>query len=52
MTPIEVDLKAAKEDVIIENAEIIIYDTLTHLAGKMNATHAVPILTQSLLEEI
>ena len=51
MTPAEVELKAAKEDAIIENAEIIIYDMLTHIAEKMNATHAVPILTQSLSEE-
>jgi len=51
MTSAELELKAAKEDAIIENAEIIIYDMLTHLAEKMNATHAVPILTQSLSEE-
>ena len=35
MTPAELELKAAKEDAIIENAEIIIYDMLTHLAVKM-----------------
>ena len=35
----------------IENAEIIIYDMLTHLAEKMNAAHAIPVLTQSLSEE-
>ena len=51
MTSAELELKGAKEDAIIENAEIIIYDMLTHLAEKMNATHAVPILTQSLSEE-
>ena len=51
MTSAELELKAAKEDAIIENSEIIIYDMLTHLAEKMNATHAVPILTQSLSEE-
>ena len=44
MTSAELELKAAKEDAIIENAEIIIYDMLTHLAEKMNATHAVPYL--------
>jgi ferritin-like metal-binding protein YciE len=51
MTPAELELKAAKEDAIIENAEIIIYDMLTHLAEKMNAAHAIPVLTQSLSEE-
>jgi ferritin-like metal-binding protein YciE len=51
MTPAEVELKAAKEDAIIETAEIIIYDMLTHLSENLNATHAVPILTQSLSEE-
>jgi ferritin-like metal-binding protein YciE len=51
MTPAELELKGAKEDAIIENAEIIIYDMLTHLAQKMNAAHAIPILTQSLSEE-
>ena len=51
MTSAELELKAAKEDAIIENAEIIIYDMLTHLAEKMNAAHAIPVLAQSLLEE-
>jgi ferritin-like metal-binding protein YciE len=51
MTSAELELKEAKEDAMIENAEIIVYDTLTHLAEKMNAAHAVPILTQSLSEE-
>ena len=51
MTSAELELKAAKEDAIIENAEIIIYDMLTRLAEKMNAAHAIPVLTQSLSEE-
>jgi ferritin-like metal-binding protein YciE len=51
MTSAELELKAAKEDAIIENAEIIIYDMLTHLAEKTNAAHAIPVLTQSLSEE-
>jgi ferritin-like metal-binding protein YciE len=51
MTPAELELKGAKEDAIVENAEIIIYDMLTHLAQKMNAAHAIPVLTQSLSEE-
>ena len=37
MTSAEYELKAAKEDAIVENAEIILYDMLTHLAERMNA---------------
>jgi ferritin-like metal-binding protein YciE len=51
MTSAESELKAAKEDAVVENAEIIIYDMLTHLAERMNATHAIPVLSQSLSEE-
>ena len=51
MTSAEYDLKAAKEDAIVENAEIILYDMLSHLAEKMNAANAIPILAQSLSEE-
>jgi ferritin-like metal-binding protein YciE len=51
MTSGESELKAAKEDAIIENAEIILYDVLTHLAERMNAANAIDILSQSLSEE-
>ena len=51
MTSAELELKAAKEDAVIENAEIILYDILTHLAERMNAANAIAILTQSLSEE-
>jgi ferritin-like metal-binding protein YciE len=51
LTPAELELKAAKEDATIENAEIILYDMLTQLAVKMNAADAIPILTQILSEE-
>src|SRR6476660_10455255 len=51
LTPAELELKATKEDSIIENAEIILYDMLTQLAVKMNAADAIPILTQILSEE-
>ena len=51
MTSAESELKAAKEDAVVENAEIIIYDMLTHLAERMNATNAIPVLSQSLSEE-
>lgn len=50
-TDAESELKAAKEDAIVENAEIILYDMLTHLAERMNAANAVAILSQSLSEE-
>jgi ferritin-like metal-binding protein YciE len=51
MTSAESELIAAKEDAIVENAEIILYDMLTHLAERMNATNAIAILSQSLSEE-
>ena len=51
MTSAELDLKAAKEDAVIENAEIILYDMLSHLAERMNATNAIDVLLQSLSEE-
>jgi ferritin-like metal-binding protein YciE len=51
MTPAELELKAAKEDGVVENAEIILYDILTHLAERMNAANAIAVLTQSLSEE-
>ena len=51
MTSAEYELKAAKEDAIVENAEIILYDMLTHLAERMNAGSAIAILSESLSEE-
>ena len=51
MTDAESELSAVKEDAIVENAEIILYDMLTHLAERMNATNAIDILLQSLSEE-
>jgi ferritin-like metal-binding protein YciE len=50
-TDAESELKAAKEDAIVENAEIILYDMLMHLAERMNAANAIAILSQSLSEE-
>ena len=35
----------------MENAEIILYDMLTHLAERMNAANAIAILSESLSEE-
>ena len=51
MTSAELELKAAKEDALVENAEIILYDMLTHLAERMNAANAITVLAQSLSEE-
>jgi len=51
-TSAEVDLMGAKEDAIVENAEIVSYDMLTHLLQKANVDgEAVSIFTQSLYEE-
>jgi ferritin-like metal-binding protein YciE len=52
MTSAEADLKGAKDDAVIENAEIVFYDMLTHLLQKANVDgEAVSVLTQSLYEE-
>jgi ferritin-like metal-binding protein YciE len=51
MTSAEKQIKSAKEDLIIENAEVTIYDTLLQLTQLMNAGDAVPALTQNLAEE-
>ena len=51
MTSAESELIAAKEDAIVENAEIILYDMLTHLAERMKAADAIAILSESLSEE-
>ena len=51
MSSAEQQIKAAKEDLIIENAEVTMYDTLLQLTQLMNAGDAVPTLTQNLAEE-
>ena len=51
MTSAERQIKSAKEDLIIENAEITMYDTLLQVAQLMNAGDAVPILNQNWAEE-
>ncbi len=51
MTSAEQQIKSAKEDLIIENAEVTMYDTLLQVAQLMNAGDAVPVLTQNLAEE-
>src|ERR671911_2077720 len=54
MTNAEAELKGAKEDAIVESAEIVLYDMLIQLAQKaatVGGGDAIPALTQSLSEE-
>jgi ferritin-like metal-binding protein YciE len=54
MTKAEAELKGAKEDAIVESAEIVLYDLLIQLAQKaanIVGGDAIPALTQSLSEE-
>lgn len=47
----EKEFQEAKQDGIIENAEIISYNALIEIAKKVNANDAIPILERSLKEE-
>jgi ferritin-like metal-binding protein YciE len=52
MTPAEQELMQSVEDTIVESAEVIGYNLLIQMAGKMNdMTDAIPPLRQSLQEE-
>jgi ferritin-like metal-binding protein YciE len=51
MTSAELELKGAKEDAVIENAEIVLYDMLMQLVERMGITNAISVLSQSLSEE-
>src|SRR6187200_509444 len=52
MTSAEQELMRSVEDAIVENAEVIGYNLLIQMAGKMNdMTDAIPVLRQSLQEE-
>lgn len=51
ITPAEEELKGAKEDAIIENAEVVMYDMMIQLAQQMNISDAIPALSQNLNEE-
>ena len=54
MTSMESELKGAKEDAIVESAEIVLYDMLIQLAQKASPIiggDIIPALTQSLSEE-
>lgn len=53
-TSAEAELKGAKEDAIVESAEIVLYDMLIQLAQKaatVGGGDAIPVLTQNLSEE-
>ena len=51
MTSAELELKGAKEDAVIENAEIVLYDMLMELVEKMGITNAISVLDQSHLKK-
>jgi ferritin-like metal-binding protein YciE len=51
MMKAEKEFQEAKQDGIIENAEIITYKTLIEVANKVGANDALPVLEQSLKEE-
>jgi ferritin-like metal-binding protein YciE len=51
MTAAELELKAAKEDAVVENIEIILYDMLIRMAQLMKVEQAISVLTQNLSEE-
>ena len=51
MTAGELELKAAKEDAVVENSEIILYDMLIRMAQLMKVEEAISVLTQNLSEE-
>jgi ferritin-like metal-binding protein YciE len=50
-TPGEEELRGAKEDAMIENAEVVMYDMMIQLAQQMNVSDAIPALSQNLNEE-
>jgi ferritin-like metal-binding protein YciE len=49
--PEEMELMQTKEDLIIENAEIVAYDMLIQICQRTNLQDAIPLLKQSLQEE-
>jgi ferritin-like metal-binding protein YciE len=51
MMKAEKEFQEAKQDGIIENAEVISYKTLMEVAKKVGANDALPMLEQSLKEE-
>jgi ferritin-like metal-binding protein YciE len=54
MTDAEEELKGAKDDAIVESAEIVLYDMLIQFAQKASVVvggDAIPVLSQNLAEE-
>ncbi len=51
MTSAEQQVRSSFEDLVIENTEVTMYDTLLQMAQLMNAGDVVPVLTQNLAEE-
>jgi hypothetical protein len=49
--PEEMELLRTKQDLIIENAEIVAYDMLIQIVQRSNFEDAIPILKQNLSEE-
>ena len=49
--PEEMELLRTKQDLIIENAEIVAYDMLIQICQRSNFEYAIPILKQNLSEE-
>ena len=50
-SPAEEELMQSVEDSIVESAEVIGYNLLLQMAGKMSIGDAIPMLSQSLMEE-
>jgi ferritin-like metal-binding protein YciE len=51
MTAAELELRGAKEDAVVENNEIILYDLLIRMTQLMKVEEAISVLTQNLSEE-
>jgi ferritin-like metal-binding protein YciE len=51
MTAAELELRGAKEDAVVENTEIILYDMLIRMAQLMKVEEAISVLTQNISEE-
>ena len=51
MTAAELELRGAKEDAVVENNEIILYDLLIRMTQLMKVEEAISVLTQNLNEE-
>jgi ferritin-like metal-binding protein YciE len=51
MTSAEQQIRSSFDDLVIENTEVTMYDTLLQVAQLMNAGDVVPVLNQNLAEE-